>query len=37
MGDAISAISHDLKKHIDTMFGLRGNGLTIDVETVVIQ
>jgi hypothetical protein len=36
MGDAVSAISHDLKKHIDTTFGLRGDGLTIDPETVLI-
>jgi len=36
MGDAVSAIAQDLKKHIDTTFGLRGDGLTIDTETVVI-
>ena len=36
MGDAVSAISHDLKKHIDTTLGLRGDGLTIDPETVLI-
>jgi hypothetical protein len=32
----VSAIAQDLKKHADTMFGLRGDGLTIDTETVVI-
>jgi hypothetical protein len=36
MGDAVSTIALDLKKHIDTTFGLRGDGLTIDTETVVI-
>ena len=36
MGEAVCAISQDLKKHIDTTFALRGDGLTIDAETVVI-
>jgi hypothetical protein len=36
MGDAVCAISQDLKKHIDTTFALRGDGLAIDTETVVI-
>jgi hypothetical protein len=36
MGDAVSAISQDLKEHIDISFGLRGDGLTIDPETVLI-
>ena len=36
MGDAVSAISQDLKKHIDTTFGLHGDGLAIDSETVLI-
>jgi len=36
MGDAIPAISQDLKKHIDTTFGLRGDGIAIDPETVLI-
>jgi len=36
MGEAIPAISQDLKKHIDTTFGLRGDGLAIDPETVLI-
>jgi len=36
MGKAIPAISQDLKKHIDTTFGLRGDGLAIDPETVLI-
>jgi hypothetical protein len=36
MGDAISAIAQDLKQHVDITFGLRGDGLTIDTETVVI-
>ena len=36
MGDAVSTISLELKQHIDTTFGLRGDGLTIDAETVLI-
>jgi len=35
-GNAVSAISYDLKTHIDTMFGLHRDGLTIDPETVLI-
>ena len=36
MGDAVSTISQELKQHVDTTFGLRGNGLIIDADTVLI-
>ena len=36
MGDAVSTVAQNLKQHIDTTFGLRGDGLTIDTETVLI-